>query len=135
MAGYLPGLSGRSTSAFRSAPSRIGTSTSFSIIMGMNADQEPGYAQRYPTTRMSPVSAEASRTLCRRSPKFWRRRRTLMRAAWTEALFGGFGLHARSDVLPRLDLARQPGMGIIERLVGHGVEALLLERIDHRLRF
>src|ERR1700704_3070236 len=49
-------------------------------------------------------------------------------------LFRGFDLHLGGNVLPGLDLVGEPRLGVVERLVRHDIEILLLEGVDHRRR-
>src|SRR6516225_12488377 len=49
-------------------------------------------------------------------------------------LFRGLDLHRRGDLFPGLELAGQPGLGVVERLTRHDVEVLLVEGIDYGRR-
>src|ERR1700722_11162329 len=58
--------------------------------------------------------------------------RSLFMSNFPRTLSLGLDLHFAGDLAPDVQLAREPSLGVGERCVGHEVEGLLPERLDHR---
>src|SRR5262245_58330661 len=102
MAGKRPPSSGRNTSAFSRTPSRIGTSTSFSM--------RSLYAPRASWVTRAPRAAGV-----RSGP-----RNAMIRSVHLD-------LHFIGDLLPAGDLAVQPGLRVLERGIRADGDQLLGE--------
>src|SRR5688500_10283113 len=121
MAGNFPASSGRNTSALSRAPSRIGTSTSFSTVIrwaGTAGGASIFIANVLPRRARRPHANESGED----------------DVAADGASLGHFDLHLSGDFSPGRDLALEPGLRLFRRGVGGGADQLLFERLLHLRR-
>src|SRR5262245_3984763 len=105
MAGNAPASSGRNTSALRRAPSRIGTSTSFSTTMPWAGARGAGSL------------GKLFMSVC---------------ASARQPLVGQIDLDLGHRLSPRGKFARKPGLRLLQRGIRLDADELLLERLLQR---